>query len=229
MVRLIISLLMALPAALGKPSAKRGLIYIPSKKYPGDDSIWKRPGSDLTWYYNYGYRPAPSISDSSLQFVPMLWGTPASGEANLFYNSVKAMVDSGQNISFALGFNEPDGPKSTGGSSISASDAASIWKSEIEPVRKLGIKLGAPAVTGSPRGLQWLDDFVSHCSGKCTLDFIPVHWYGNFDGLSSYVGQVRKKFEDKDIWVTEYALPHGSLSDSQTMYNQSADYFDRIE
>jgi hypothetical protein len=226
------SLLLALPFVLAKPSSKRGLVYIQNNKYPSDDSIWKQPTSDLTWYYNYWYTPTPSLSGSRLEYVPMLWGAPESkNDVGAFYSNVKSLVDGGQNISYVLGFNEPDGPKSTGGSAMDAKDAASTWIQEMEPVRNLskGIKIGAPAVTGSSGGLQWLDDFFNACNNKCNVDFVPVHWYGTFEGLASYIGQVRQKFEDKDIWVTEYAISHAILQDSQAFFNQSTQYFDGIE
>src|ERR1700710_2052010 len=120
MLTLLFVVLLALKQSQCTTSSKRGLIYIPNKKAPSDDSIWTRPGSDLTWYYNYAESPVSSIA-STLEFVPMLWGQPTtSGE---FYNTVKSLKDSGVNITHVLGFNEPDGDKSTGGSSIPADKA----------------------------------------------------------------------------------------------------------
>ena len=90
-------------------------------------------------------------------------------------------------------YNEPDGTSSTGGSEISPSDAATNWISQIEPLRQLGVRTGAPAVTGSPGGFTWLSEFFGNCTAKgtnCTADFIPIHWYGNFEGLASHLGQV---------------------------------------
>jgi hypothetical protein len=163
----------------------------------------------------------------------MLWGAPESSADNgAFYASVKALVDAGHTVSHVLGFNEPDGPQDTGGSALSAKDAAATWIREMEPLRNLSgarIQMGAPAVTGSARGLQWLDDFFAACGGKCSVDFVPVHWYGTFEGLASYLGQVRLKFADKDIWVTEFAISDATLLDSQGFFNQSTRYFDGIE
>lgn len=107
------------------------------------------------------------------------------------------MIDDGRNVTHVLAYNEPDGTSSTGGSSISPSAAATNWISQVEPLRKLGVKTGAPAVTGSQRGLTWLEDFFDACADigtNCTADFIPLHWYGNFEGLASYLGQVRAAY-----------------------------------
>jgi hypothetical protein len=225
----------AIPQGQATSSSKRGLIYIPSKKSTSDDPVWTKPGSDLTWYYNYGPSPSPALSSSKLQFVPMLWG-PRDGatDGTKFYDTVKALKDTGQNITYILSFNEPDGDTKTGGSAMSPATAASTWIREIEPLKKLGIQVGAPAVTGSQRGLDWLKDFFAACKGKCNADFMPIHWYGyapsnNFEGFAGYVGQIMGTYPKMKVWVTEYALSHVSLQESQRFYNQTADWFQRME
>ncbi|KAK5244714.1 hypothetical protein LTR16_007514, partial [Cryomyces antarcticus] len=97
-------------------SSKRGLVYVPSKNAneAKDDQIWISGSSDLTWYYNYGASPS-AVFNGHLNFVPMLWGAPASNTDMTFYNTVKGLIDSGVNISYVLAFNEPDGA-SNGGS-----------------------------------------------------------------------------------------------------------------
>jgi hypothetical protein len=172
-------------------SAKRGLIYIPNASHPQDNSIWTQAGSDLTWYYNYAASPSSDLASSSLQFVPMLFSAPTSSSDTVFLDTVKSLISGGSNISYVLTYNEPDGTSSTGGSNVPASLAATTWIREVEPLKKLGVQLGAPAVTGGSSGFQWLTDFFNACNGSCNPDFIPVHWYGNFEGLASHIGQVR--------------------------------------
>ncbi|KAK5016388.1 hypothetical protein LTR39_002108 [Cryomyces antarcticus] len=210
-------------------SSKRGLVYVPSKNAneAKDDQIWISGSSDLTWYYNYGASPS-AVFNGHLNFVPMLWGAPASNTDMTFYNTVKGLIDSGVNISYVLAFNEPDGA-SNGGSNVPANTAAATWIRELEPLRKLGVKLGAPAVTGAPTGFNWLQNFFTACAGNCTADFIPVHWYGNFEGLASHIGQVRGTYPNMTVWVTEYADASVSLQASQSFANQSSEYFDRID
>ncbi|KAI9774505.1 MAG: hypothetical protein M1839_001693 [Geoglossum umbratile] len=207
-------------------SPKRGLIYIPSSKHPADDKVWLTPPSDLTWYYNYQSTPSPAFVDSRLQFVPQLWGAPSGSSDTAFLDSVTAQIKSGANISYVLGFNEPDA-SSGGGSGISPDLAAKTWTREIAPLRKLGVKLGAPAVTGAPSGLQWLKDFFAACS--CEADFIPLHWYGTFEGLASRVGEVRATWPGKDIWVTEFALAGAGLTETEGFFNTSLEWFDRLD
>jgi hypothetical protein len=173
-------------------SAKRGLIFIPNSATPEDNTVWTAPGSDLTWYYNYDLTPsAVFVNDPSFQFVPMLFSPPSSPTDTSFLDGVKNLIKSGTNITYALSYNEPDGSTSTGGSNVTAQLAASTWIRELEPLRALGVKLGAPAVTGGEGGFTWLTQFFSACNGSCTADFVPIHWYGNFDGLASHIGQVR--------------------------------------
>jgi Glycosyl hydrolase catalytic core len=211
---------------LATTSPKRGLIYIPSTKHPADDKIWLTPPSDLTWYYNYQSTPSPAFAGSNLQFVPQLWGTPSSDSDTAFLDSIRAQIKSGANISYVLGFNEPDA-SSGGGSAIPPDLAASNWNREIAPLRQLGVKLGAPAVTGAPSGLQWLKDFFAAC--KCEADFIPLHWYGSFEGLASHVGEVRAAWPDREIWVTEFALAGSGLVETEGFFNTSVEWFDRLE
>jgi hypothetical protein len=221
---------LALPLAHATKSSKRGLVYIANSKHPSDDSIWTQSTSDLTWYYNYGLQPSSALSSSPLQFVPMLWGAPASTTDTTFIDGIKSQISSGKNVSYILSFNEPDGTTKTGGSNVDSSLAASTWIREVEPLRKLGVKVGAPAVTGSQQGMTWLQSFFTNCNGKCTPDFIPVHWYGSFDGLASYLGQVTAAYKNiSEVWVTEYAFAHASLTDSENFYNQSAALLDRWE
>lgn len=168
----------------------------------------------------------------------MLWGAPGNPQEDMtFYNTVSNLIDAGQNITYILGFNEPDGCNS-GGSCVDAGVAATVWKKQIEPLKKKypQIKIGGPAVTGSPAGFTWLENWQENCAGlssnstNCEMDFLPVHWYGNFAGLASHLGQVNGTFAKNvsSLWVTEFALPESSLEDSQQFYNQSTEYLDRL-
>lgn len=215
----------------GTSSSKRGLVYVPSDKNPSDDAIWDSTSSDLTWYYNYQSTPSPVYANSKkLQFVPMLFGASDSDSttATPFLDDVTSQIKGGADIKYVLAFNEPDG-QDNGGSNVPADLAAQTWIRQMEPLRKQGVKLGAPAVTGAPTGFSWLKNFFSECKGKCTVDFIPVHWYGNFEGLASHIGEIRGTYPNVTIWVTEYANNDVSLADSQSFYNSSSQYFDRIE
>lgn len=208
-------------------SPKRGLAYVGDGDSQ-DDRFWAGDESELTWYYNWQAHPSKDLDDR-LEFVPMLWGEDSAGDLpTSFYDVVKGLIDGGREINYVLGFNEPDGCKD-GGSCIDADKAAEAWIAEIEPLKDLDLKLGAPAVTGSPRGLAWLQDFYTACDGGCSTDFLPIHWYGNFEGMASYIGQVNETYANMTMWVTEFGLPNEDLEATQTFFNQSITYLDRLE
>ncbi|KAK6344226.1 hypothetical protein TWF696_007868 [Orbilia brochopaga] len=208
------------------PNPKRGLVYCPSKLYPNDDQNWIQPESPLTWYYNYGGKPSTALEGGAteLQFVPMLWGN----YKNTFIADVKNAIAQGYNITHVLGFNEPD-IKGNGGSNITPDAAAARWKTDIQPLAELGIKLGAPAVSGAQAGVTWLKSFFAACN-DCTFDFIPLHWYGNFDGLASRIGQFTKTFrnQSQSFWLTEVAYSHQNVPATQKYFNLTMDYLDRL-
>jgi len=213
------------------PSPKRGLVYVPSSAHPTDDNVWIHNGSDLTWYYTYGTTPANAFQKSQMQFVPMMWGAPSGGaDDTTFLAEVEGLISNGQNLSYVLTFNEPDGSSASGGSNITPNYAARLWATNIEPLKqKYGLQLGAPACTGAPSGFDWLTQFFGNCSGNCSVDFIPLHWYGNFEGLASHVGQYHAAWPNNSLWVTEYADADDTLPGTEAFFNESASWFDSLE
>lgn len=171
----------------------------------------------------------------------MLWGAVDDPENDMsFYNAIKSMVQSGTNITYVLGFNEPDGC-SNGGSCVPADTAALMWKKQMEPIKRdFGIKIGGPAVTSAPTGFNWLQNWYTQCAileqaanpksnGSCEVDFLPMHYYGNFEGMAGHIGQVNGTYPNAtSLWMTEFALPDSSLDDSISFYNQATDYLDRL-
>ena len=217
-------------------SPKRGIVYVDPAS-PSDDTIWSRPSNGLTWYYNYHSTPTPSLLKSAphLSFVPMEWGASPSNSDTTFLSSIKDQLSSGANISHILGFNEPDGPASTGGSSLPPAVAAASWLRNIAPLRlpPYNLKAGLPAVTGSPRGITWLEAFNTSCLALnpgegCAGDFLPIHFYGDFAGLASHLGQMRALYPRLGVWVTEFGLPEKGLADTQAAFNTSLEYLDRL-
>lgn len=219
-------------------SSKRGLVFVPNSKWPQDNKIWVESGSDLTWYYNYGSAPSADFADyaqDQFEFVPMLWGSISDTS---FLDAVTGLIDGGRNISHVLGFNEPDGDSSSGGSGILPALAAQVWVKNIEPLAAKGVKLGLPACTGGYNGIPWLQQFLANCSAiistdgdtkNCTYDFVNIHWYGNFEGLASHMGSYSAAFPNVTQWITEYNYNDQNLETTQDFYNTSAEYFDRLD
>jgi Glycosyl hydrolase catalytic core len=171
-------------------SPKRGLVFTPDPAHSSDDKIWVESGSDLTWYYNYGWTPSPQfakIPQSKFEYVPMIWGAPSSTSDLRFVNAVEALIKGGRNITHVLAFNEPDMIWQWGGSDMTPSAAAQAWEQEIVPLQKMGIKVGAPAL--AIPGLAWLQNFTLACP-SCYFDFIPLHFYGDHNGLEWHVNEI---------------------------------------
>lgn len=180
---------------------KRGLVFVPDPDHADDNKLWAGSDSDISWYYNYQDQPSAAFSDysqSEFEFVPMMWGVSENLKDTTFLDNVKELIDEGRNITHVLGFNEPDAPHSWGGSDISPRDAAQAWVVNFEPLGEMGIKLGLPGCTGGWDSFPWLKNFLGNCSEilsdggdekNCTWDFLPVHWYDNFEGLASHIGE----------------------------------------
>lgn len=203
-------------------SYKRGLVYIGNKHASSDATVWST-NTDLTWYYNYAPDPTPELQNSSLHFVPMFWGRDSDTG---FKDSITSRKKAGENITHVLGMNEPDMEKKVGGSSLSPSDAAKLWQEQIEPLKDLGIKVGAPVVSGSPIGYAWMRDWQDACDGKCNPDFMPIHWYGVFDAFESWLENTTITYPDLDIWVTEFGLPNANAAATEVFLNQSLSLLD---
>lgn len=196
----VLSVLAAFISTVAAANPKRGLIYIPNSQWPQDDAIWTQPKSVLSWYYTYNDRPNPQYSPphSGLEFVPMMWGMGGNTSDNSFYNSIMQLKNNGVNIQHALSFNEPDMRSDWGGSDLTPVKAAQGYVANFIPLRRKGIKVGMPAVSGAGWGIQWLRDFRGNCTeimvakglgSKCEYDFLPVHWYDNLGGLQSHINE----------------------------------------
>lgn len=152
------------------------------------------------------YTWSPSSIKSDLEFVPMLWGERQVSQWDATINQTIQEL----NVTHVLGFNEPE---ISGQSDISPSDAASLWKAHIEPLKAQGIRLGSPAPSSAPKGKQWLLDWMDACGGGCTVDFIAVHYYDiNSTQFMEYLEDYHNTFQ-RPVWVTEWACQVGTISD----------------
>lgn len=159
-----------------------------------------------------------------MQFVPMQWG---AGDTDRLNDAIEDQLSRGDNVTHILTFNEPDEKYRHGGSEINPKYAAQLWRRDIEPLHALGVKIGAPAITGSERGWKWLAEFFEACDNKCNPDFMTTHYYGDFEGLMDHLGRMTSQWPDKDIWVTEYALPHQDLEKTKDFWSDSSESLNR--
>jgi len=204
--------LFAIDTASAK-NPKRGIAFAESN---GND-IGKTANSQISWVYAWEASPPSYLKTSGLEFIPMQWG---SAGADQFQSIVK-----GLGAKTILGFNEPD---LAGQSNLSPGDAANIWKQFIQPLHSQGVRLGAPAVSAAPGGMDWLASFISACNG-CTIDFVPLHWYG--DGsqfFEQYVRDFHSRF-NYPIWVTEWASTSSSPDVALDFLKQTTSFLDSTQ
>ncbi|KAF5657151.1 hypothetical protein FHETE_10601 [Fusarium heterosporum] len=206
-------------------SSKRGLAYH-GDDHESDNQLLTSNNSEIAWYYTWSLWPSGQIGDS-LPFVPLIHGVDDASDSEL----EKRLNDLPKSSTHLLTFNEPDGEKDTGGSSISAKDAAKAYLEYIVPLRdsKRKWSISHPSVTGSPRGLEWLRDFNESCydidDNGCPTDFVAVHWYGDAGGLENWLGSLREFYNetapDARFWITEMALPKEDEEATFAMMNES--------
>ncbi|KAE8867247.1 hypothetical protein PTNB73_05341 [Pyrenophora teres f. teres] len=220
--------------------SKRGFAYIGDSHTP-DNRLLTTGNSPLAWYYNWSPYPNTNLipSNSSLEFVPMIHGIDATQDPQT-ERVIKGLPDSSKHL---LTFNEPDGTTGSGGSSIKPEDAAKAYIDYVVPFRdgsSGGRKwlISHPVTTGSPNGLDWLRKFNESCydidsQNGCPTDFVAAHWYGNFDGLTSWLATLDEFYNTNSardqplkIWVTEMALPQQDEKNTVAMMNQTLPYLD---
>jgi hypothetical protein len=210
------------------PGTKRGISWIGTKSSATDNSIFASGNTPLTWYKSWGAGPIQDQSFTKLDFAPMIHSLENLDQDIRIIGGLRY-----ENI---LTFNEPDGATSGGGTNIEPEDAAEAWAKIVELRQgNNGKKISLPATTGSPNGLEWLQKFNESCwdmyeDTGCEFDFVAAHWYGAFEGLASWLGTLHETYPDKDLWVTEMALPQPATKEEVLgMMNQSLAFLDSTD
>lgn len=144
----------------------------------------------------------PTLSDLSQDAVPY-WRD----------NVKKALARQTGETKYLQFLNEPDQPGQK--ALTDPASAAAAFKKYMNEFAAPNVKLGAPSVTNgvvNGMGLEYLKNFLAACQG-CTIDFIPVHWYGCGDGcgVDQDVALFKKQIEDaiivaagKPLWIPEF-------------------------
>lgn len=213
--------------------SKRGLAYI-GDSHESDNDLLSSAESPISWYYTWSLWPAPVVGDR-ITFVPLV-PSPKDASNDGFGDQLARLPASSTHL---LTFNEPDGTTDSGGSALTPEDAARSYVEHITPLRDAdggrAWKISHPSVTGSPRGLDWLRDFNASCweldkERGCPLDFVAVHWYGNFEGLEGWLDQLRDFYHDGDdkpsFWVTEVALAQEDEEATKAMMEKTLTHLD---
>lgn len=85
-------------------------------------------------------------------------------------------------------------PTRWGGSNVDPKFGAQVWVNNFLPLQEEGIRVGIPSMSASRDGITWLKQFLGNCSQlnagqPCTYDFVPLHWYGDLEGMASHIGE----------------------------------------
>ncbi|KAL8866341.1 MAG: hypothetical protein Q9174_006362 [Haloplaca sp. 1 TL-2023] len=156
---------------------KRGLVYDYKSK---DYSKYFKDSNKISFGSNWNLNrsPAPGVDLNYAPFVPTI-RVDGGLKNDKWAGAVKSLISSGTPMIFAS--NEPD---NAGQANISPAQAATVYKSFIQPF-KGQVALAAPAITngGGNTGLGFLEKFVAECQ-DCHFDIINVHHYVNRKDLS---------------------------------------------
>jgi hypothetical protein len=182
----------------------------------------------VSWWYDWS---AQSSGNTSLEFVPMIWGSAALND----------LIPAGSK--YVLGFNEPNFKAQ---SDLTPQQAAADWPSIEAHAKAAGVPIVSPGVNfcGSSTDSSqctvatvtdpytYLQDFFAACSG-CEVEYVAVHWYncdlpsleayleGNDAGLQGFV-----QF-GKPIWLTEFSCdPTHSVADQMTYMKAAVPYLE---
>ncbi|KAL8364788.1 hypothetical protein RB595_003861 [Gaeumannomyces hyphopodioides] len=233
---------------------KRGLAHV-GNNHESDNRLMGSNTSEISWYYTWSRNEARAVSSSSsntLRFVPMVHSLHDASSPDL-RSSLDRLPATSTHL---LAFNEPDGEQHTGGSDAGPRDAARAYIDHIAPLRDGGggggrrWRVSHPAVTGSPRGLDWLRAFNRSCyeldrDRGCPADFVAAHWYGDQHGLRGWLAQLRDFYTDDSsaapaggrgaggvgpadlkVWVTELGLPQADGAATLAMMRESLAHLD---
>lgn len=225
--------------AQSNTTSKRGIAYIVGG-HSADYNLLLSSKSPLDWYYTWKPTTAPKEifwgdKEDTIEFVPTIHNNTKL-EADL-----EALEKVPSSSKYLLTFNEPDGTFETGGSDLTPQDAARDYIAKIVPLRSR-FKISHPTTTGSQRGFQWLQDFNAACwaidpQNGCPTDFVAVHWYGDFLGMTSWMGQLAAWYSgskvglqgDLKMWVTELGVPGAPLDTNTAVMSQTLPYLDALD
>lgn len=187
---------------------KRGLAYNDASLLSGFVST----DSQVDWCYNWASSSA--TTPSSLEYVPLLWGTQDEFTSVWAKNADAALAAGSTHL---MGFNEPDLSTQA---NLGVDAAVAGYMQYMQPYASKA-KLGAPAVTngGAPMGLTYLSNFMNATEAAGgTVDFCSIHWYDSATNIAyfkNYMQEATNACNGKPIWLTEFGAS-GSADEQNT-------------
>jgi len=175
-------------------AATTGKLGVASARYLSSDPE-RLSAIGASWAYNWS-ATAPA-TNSSLAWVPMIWGSGSITPAVLA--ALRRAQRSGT-AHYLLGFNEPD---SGSQSNLTPTQAAALWPQ----LESTGLILGSPAPAVPTDG--WLAKFMKLAQQQhLRVNFIALHYYQDFTNphavskLRTQLIEIHNKYR-RPIWITE--------------------------
>jgi hypothetical protein len=151
--------------------SKRG-ISIPWNFSPADFSIYAHAidSGKISWVSNWEMWK-PEGLPANVLFIPQC---RTALEADNIKNYLTG-YENDKMVEDFIGFNEPD---IVDQAHLSVARGVELWQQHVLPMKETckGVKIGSPAVSNGPDGIQWLKDFFQQLGGieKSGVDHIVV-------------------------------------------------------
>ena len=151
---------------------------------------WAGGASDqLNVSINYDWDAGASTDNIDTEYVPM--------RHNLGWQSFE-IINSRNNVSHLLGYNEPDRSDQA---DMSVEHAIEQWPE----LFKSGLRLGSPAPSSTPKA--WLTNFMAICDSlNYRVDFAVTHAY-QYQATSWWdwnIGATSRGCGNRPVWITEW-------------------------
>ncbi len=167
---------------------------VASYMYSNTD-ISKITDLNVGWFYNWGFSCSSDLTDTNLEYVPMVWNGVVASDGILA--SLKQGKEDGL-YTHLLGFNEPDLYEQA---NMSVQECIDLWPKLMDT----GLRLGSPA----PADYTWIYHFMDEADRRgYRVDFINLHIYHDFThpnavkDLENILTSVYNRYK-KPIWITE--------------------------
>ncbi|TFL05085.1 hypothetical protein BDV98DRAFT_283538 [Pterulicium gracile] len=203
-------------ASVVSAQSKRGLAYPWFNEGENIDPGRFTNGGKVTWMYNWEtWRPArtPAVNFIGTQAKKDSAASPIGQLHNRWRQ---------QGWTDVFSLNEPDF------NDISPQEAVDWYLQHINPMT---IRKGLPAVTSSTdagKGLDWLQNFLNICNGRCYHDYINLHWYGsNISQFKTHIQNANRRFPNKKIVISEFSLVRpATQAQQQSFFNEAIPWLD---
>ena len=205
--------------------SKRGLVMpIAGKDTPSLVAAFNNQPK-ISWTCNWFSIPPDGLSDH-IEYVPQDYGIKQSEAGWWDTNAKKAVSEGHKNF---LSFGEPGADTTAADERMGAQEAANLWLKEMQPYAEQGVNVGAPGNLQSPVDFDYLESFLSYCTG-CDIGFIALHWVWSATKTDQFKVTVNNATRiasgmGKKVWIDNLQA-YGSDADQHNFYAEILPWLD---